>query len=371
MNTLTRRHAILNGLSSLAALTLTPRAHTWAPPAGSGATLVPLPNTKTKLFDPKQGFGAITNIRTFTDSTIFKRGNQWCMVGGGFDIKKRAIMLLSASLPAGTPLSTNRWKLTADPNDPSSALPLVMPSSPEGWDGLGGMHCPSYARGWDPAANGGAGAWQERIYYAGSSKSFVGPYTIGYLHWDGSRWNRYGSSPVFTATEPWETPTVAEPNVIYYEGKWRMWYLAGPDKEKQYPQGYAESVDGRTGWKKQMYLPGGQNVFDNAVLSANGRFESVFSRYPLLSHKVNPEDGLWWHSADRPYAEAEHWSEPTHLLSPLDGQANWHAGGVWKPSFDYSDADPTRAFVFFNGAYADAGPFPVFTLGCIECRREI
>ncbi len=137
------------------------------------------------------------------------------------------------------------------------------------------MRCPSYVRGWDPTANGGAGAWQERIYYAGSATSFAGPYTIGYLEWDGARWVRQGRAPVFTATEPWEKPTVAEPNVIYSDGRWRMWYLAGPDKAKQFLQGYAESPDGRTDWKKRIYWPGEQNVFDH-----NSR-----------AHKSNDEKG--------------------------------------------------------------------------------
>lgn len=241
MKTLTRRRAILDGLSSLAVLSLTRRADAWGPGGRSNGpvtgppeTLVPLPDTKTKVFDPKDGFGAIKNIRTFTDSTIFKRGDQWWMIGGGFDVQRRTIVLLSASLPAGAPLSGQGWKITTDANDPTAATALIPTSSPTSWDGLGGMHCPSYVLGWDPTANAGTGAWLERIYYAGSSTSFTGPYSIGYLEFDGFRWNRHGLLPIFTATEPWEMPTVAEPNVIYDQGKWRMWYLAGPNKDKQY-----------------------------------------------------------------------------------------------------------------------------------------
>jgi hypothetical protein len=80
-------------------------------------------------------------------------------------------------------------------------------------------------------------------------------------------------------------PTIAEPNVIYYDGKWRMCYLAVPDRAKQFLQGYAESVDSRTDWKKSLYFPGDENVFDNAILAANGRFESIFARFPLASRK--------------------------------------------------------------------------------------
>jgi hypothetical protein len=326
--------------------------------------LVPLPDTKVKLFDPKDGFGAIKSIRVFTDASVVKRGHQWWMIGGGFDVRKGNIVLLSASLPVGAPLSATGWSITTDPGDPTAALELVPPAAKGSWDGVGGLHCPSYVRGWDPSA----GDWRERIYYAGSSTSFAGPYSIGYLEWNGSHWTRHGDSPVFTATEPWEIPTVAEPNVIYYDGKWRMWYLAGPDKANQFLQGYAESIDGKTNWTKQVYWAGEQNVFDHSILAANGRFESIFARYPLASRKLAPTDGLWWHSSNQPSADAQRWSKATQILSPFDGQAAWHAGGIWKPSFQYSDTDPTRAFVFFDGAYAASGPFPVFTLGCIECK---
>jgi len=124
-----------------------------------------LPETKLKIFDPKDGFGAITNIRTFTDSSICKRGNRWWMVAGGFEVRKGTILLLSASLPPGTPLSAKGWAIATLPGDPTTAAALVPPSPKGHWEGAGGMHCPSYVRGWDPAANGNAGAWRERICY--------------------------------------------------------------------------------------------------------------------------------------------------------------------------------------------------------------
>jgi hypothetical protein len=38
-------------------------------------------------------------------------------------------------------------------------------------------------------------------------------------------------SPVFTATEAWEHGGVYEPNLIYHDGKWKMWYVAGSNHE--------------------------------------------------------------------------------------------------------------------------------------------
>jgi len=87
--------------------------------------LVPLSDTKVKLFDPKDGFGAITSIRVFTDASVFKRGNRWWMIGGRFDLRKGNIVLLSAALPVGAPLSAKGWSITTAPDDPAVALALV------------------------------------------------------------------------------------------------------------------------------------------------------------------------------------------------------------------------------------------------------
>jgi hypothetical protein len=51
------------------------------------------------------------------------------------------------------------------------------------WDLKGGRHCPAYLKGWDPDR----GVWVERIYYAGGANHVWGPYTIGYLEWNGSQ----------------------------------------------------------------------------------------------------------------------------------------------------------------------------------------
>src|SRR5580658_2640568 len=87
--TFTRRSALLTGLSSL--ITLPARAQSSA--AKPHSMLVPLPDTKVKLFDPTDGFGAIKSIRVFTDASVVKRGHQWWMIGGGFDVRKGNIVL--------------------------------------------------------------------------------------------------------------------------------------------------------------------------------------------------------------------------------------------------------------------------------------
>lgn len=340
------------------------------------------PVAKTKVFDPsdRTGFGTVTNIDVFTDATLMKRDGRWTLMGGVSTAAGR-LSIASASLPEGAPLSATGWRIDAVPGDPTVAALLVPDPALEAWDGRGGRHCASHVRGWDPGADGGRGAWEERIYYAGANPRFGGPYSIGYVVWDGTAWVVPDDvpQPVMTATEPWENPDgryggVYEPNLIYHRGSWRMWYVAGPpDAHGQMPHGYAESVDGRTGWRKKVYWPAEQDVFDNAVIASpkpgqvHGRgrgLETVFSRFAL---SFQPEDdwGIWWHRAARLHDTPERWGEPVQIVRANDG-SQWHALGVWKPTIAYSDTDPERAFVFFDGGFLDGGR-PNYTTGCVEC----
>ena len=142
------------------------------------------------------------------------------------------------------------------------------------WDSNGGRHCPSYARGWDPTE----GKWVERIYYAGAADNLWGPYTIGYLEWDGEMWVDQ-PEPAFTANEDWEHGSVYEPNLIYQDGKWRMWYVAGSNQEDYLIQGYAESDDGRTGWSEHVVCaPPEMKMFDFCVRQRGTGFDALFAR---------------------------------------------------------------------------------------------
>jgi hypothetical protein len=268
--------------------------------------------------------------------------------------------LYSASLPDGAPIGPSRWALTRD--EAGALQPLAPRSVSRDWDGRGGRHCPSYVRGWDPVA----GAWVERIYYAGAAENLWGPYTIGYLEWDGRQWIDQ-PCPAFVAEESWERGSVYEPNLVYHDGTWRMWYVAGSNRDGYLVQGYAESDDGRTGWRaRRPFAPPELAMFDFAVRPRGDAFEAVFARIALNPAAPSPDAGLWWCRADTPSAVLSDWSEPVQIMTAAD--RGWHAG-PWKPSFEFADADRRRALVFFDGSYrtSDPGPFPfAFTLGCLE-----
>jgi hypothetical protein len=320
---------------------------------------------ETKVFDPADGFAPVTDLLEVTDASVAKRGNRWWMVLAGQRKDDPGVHLFSASLPEGAPLASSGWNLTPDPHDPSKIALLAGHDLSNGWDLNGGRHCPSYVKGWDPHR----GAWVERIYYAGGAEQIWGPYTIGFLEWDGSTW-LHQPAPAFLANEPWEHGSVYEPNLIYHDGKWKMWYVAGSNHEDYLVHGYAESLDGRTNWSKhKVFFPSEEKVFDFCVVEGKRGFEALFSRVWVAKTSPPPRTGLWWCHAESPSSELSDWSEPVQIMTAED--RGWHSG-PWKPSFQYDERDPNRMFAFFDGLRhtGEPGPFPfVFTSGCLEINR--
>jgi hypothetical protein len=235
----------------------------------------------------------------------------------------------------------------------------------------GGRHCPAYVRGWDPAR----GEMVERIYYAGGAENLWGPYTIGFMEWDASsgRWQEQ-AEPVFRATEEWERGSVYEPNLVWADGKWRMWYVAGSNGADYLVHGYVESEDGVSGWSKpRMVFAPEEKVFDFCVVKVSGGWEAVFSRVHVGAGAPPARTGLWWccTKAKVPSPRMEDWSEPVQILTADD--RGWRTG-PWKPSVVVDEDDARKRWCFFDGIYKrakDPSPFPFnFTLGCLEFRVE-
>jgi hypothetical protein len=327
----------------------------------SGMTI----RNETKIFDPKDGFAPLADPIVVTDATVTKRGNRWWMYVAGKVMGREAIQLFSASLPEGAPLAATGWTLTRDRDDPTRVAMLAGQEASMSWDLKGGRHCPSYVKGWDPQRS----IWVERIYYAGAADHVWGPYTVGYLEWNGRHWIDQ-PAPVFAANEDWEHGSVYEPNLVYADGKWKMWYVAGSNQEDYMVQAFAESTDGRGGWTKhKVVFPAEEKVFDFCVIPGRHGYEAVFSRVWLGKAAPPARSGLWWCHAESPSADMSAWSSPVQIMTAED--CGWHAG-PWKPSVLYGETDPNRMFVFFDGLYAkkEASPFPyAFTMGCLEIER--
>jgi hypothetical protein len=318
-----------------------------------------LPGREFKVLDPRDpntGSGGAE----LADASVVNRENRYWIYLAGQAQGYGATEIYSASLPLGAPLSSQGWTLTRNPA--GELLPLAGHGFSGDWDSKGGRHCPSYLRGWDP----GRGAWVERIYYAGAAENLWGPYTIGYLQWDGAQWLDQ-AEPAFRANEEWEHGSVYEPNLVYHEGKWKMWYVAGSNQEDYLIHGYAESQDGRTGWTKhEVFAPPEMKMFDFCVRRRDDAFDAIFSRVWLGGGAPPAETGLWWSRAQKPSGKLCDWGAPVQIMSAED--RGWHSG-PWKPSFQFVGQAGARAVVFFDGAYRteDPGPFPIaFTLGCLE-----
>jgi hypothetical protein len=320
---------------------------------------------ETKIFDPADGYGSLSDPIAVTDSTVVKRGKRWWMYLAGKLKGPGATHLFSASLPDGAPLSASGWNLTPEAKDSSRIALLGTQDASAAWDLAGGRHCPSYVKGWDP----GKSAWVERIYYAGAATHIAGPYTIGYLEWNGSEWIDQ-PAPAFMADEEWEHGSVYEPNLVYADGKWKLWYVAGSNQEDYILHGFAESEDGRTGWTKhKVFVPPEEKMFDFCVLARPDGYEAVFSRVWLAQGPRPARTGLWWCRSNAPSPDVADWSKPIQIMTAED--RGWHTG-PWKPSLQYGEADPNRMFVFFDGTYRTGGPGPfrlAFTLGCRELPR--
>lgn len=317
--------------------------------------------SEVKIFDPRDASTGSGGAELL-DSTVVKRGDQWWMYLAGQAEGYGATDLYSASLPRGAELSAIGWKLT---RDSAERLTAVAGRSRSGaWDAGGGRHCPSYVRGWDPKKARSV----ERLYYAGAAENLWGPYTIGFLEWneESQEWIDQ-PAPIFTAKEDWERGSVYEPNLIYHDGKWRMWYVAGSNQQDWLVQGYAESEDGITGWSAhQMFAPPEMKMFDFCVRQRGDAFDAIFARVWLGGGIAPPETGLWSCRANTPSGKLSDWGEPVQLMTAED--RGWHSG-TWKPSFQFHQTLRNRVLVFFNGTYrtSDPGPFPfAFTLGCVE-----
>jgi hypothetical protein len=316
-------------------------------------------STEVKIFDPRDpstGSGGAELL----DASVVQRDKQWWLYLAGQAHGYGATDLYSASLPWCAPLCAGGWKLTRDAT--GGLLPLADRSFSRPWDGDGGRHCPSYVKGWDPSR----GAWVERIYYAGAAKNLWGPYTIGFLQWDGDKWIDQ-PEPAFAGNEDWEHESVYEPNLIYHDGKWKMWYVAGSNLENYFVQGYAESEDGQTSWSKhRVFAPPEMKIFDFCVRQREDAFDAIFSRVWVGKGAPPPETGLWWCRGKNPSGKRTDWSAPIQIMTAED--RGWHSG-PWKPSFQFQERGSQRALVFFDGSYrtSDPGPFPfAFTLGCLE-----
>jgi hypothetical protein len=324
----------------------------------------PESGTEVKIFDPRDASRGSVGAELL-DASVVRRNDQWWMYLAGQPDGYGATDIYSASLSPGLPLSAFGWEPNRDAV--GKLNPLAGRDSSQTWDRDGGRHCPSYVKGWNPVKR----EWVERIYYAGAADNLWGPYTIGFLEWDGEVWV-HQAAPVFAATEDWERGSVYEPNLIYHDHKWRLWYVAGSHQEDYLVHGYAESEDGISGWSEhKVFASPEMKMFDFCVRPRAGGFDAIFARVWVAQTTPPAETGLWWSRSEAPSGKLSDWSHPIQIMTADD--RDWHSG-PWKPSFQFDEQLEERALVFFDGLYrtSDPGPFPfAFTLGCLDIKLPL
>ena len=166
----------------------------------------------------------------------------------------------------------------------------------------------------------------------------------------------------FFANEYWERGSVYEPNVLYHDGKWKMWYVAGANQDDYLVQGYAESPNGRTDWSAhRTVFSAEEKVFDFCVVPApGGGFDAVLARVNVGKGDL-PKTGLWWCHTTEPSPDISQWSEPVRIAE----------AGPWKPVLVYGE-DLRKMFVFHDNTYPNTSGVGMpmhFTIDCLEMER--
>lgn len=298
------------------------------------------------------GFRPVTNLLGVGDPDVHQIDGQWRMFFGGFHTGF-ANNLFSASLPPGAPLSSNEWNITTTIARPRRAAALIDQPPKGSWDAKG-LHTPSYVVGKCPV---GDDTWaeSERIYYAGRNSGSIidnkRPISIGVLERCNGSWFRH-PDPVLTGTR--EFPSVLEPKVRYFAGKWRIWYaatprVAGKSTRPIYEIRYVESADGIRDWTEPTILFSTKEAyFDTVVTDFDDYFGAVVCRSGNLASRLNfPPQGLWWMTSATPSGNRQDWScEPLELLRADMNSENWYANGVLGPSVQHEYG---TTYVFFTG----------------------
>ncbi len=276
-----------------------------------------------------------------SDPELVKFGNKWWMFFNSIqlDFKKGLpIHVLSASLPAGEPLSASPDNWTVHP------YPAISPGPKGSWDDRT-IETTKYVFGYDPAAKKFVG----RLYYAGWPTQTKGRknYQIGFVQWDEKKrqWIKHGK-PVATGTEPWErmngTSFIGDQSVYYengpgrhgIDGMWHMWYQAvSKPKDGGISIVHVTSKDGITwGNKKRLthkvpfpnqFVKTGPFSLD--VLVKDGQY--YFAGF-LYNHDDLYKQGLWITRSSTPDGSRAGDFTDWHPLIFENNGVKWHDSGL-------------------------------------------
>lgn len=157
-------------------------------------------------------------------------------------------------------------------------------------------------------------------------------------------------TPVLTVSEAWEQTAIQEPNVLYRDGLYRMWYTGGWEHTSI---GYAESVDGLHFHKyPQPVLGNGAGSFSGSaahfsVIWHSGQYIMYFADLndPAGEHAAVSTDGI-------------HFTSPVDILSPGDADTSLANTTVWDDDTGwhmlYDSKTPADIWQMFRADGSDA-----------------
>jgi hypothetical protein len=156
---------------------------------------------------------------------------------------------------------------------------------------------------------------------------------------NGTDWERVGSAPVLSASQPWEKVAVMCPSVIWDESMrlYRMWYSGGEQYEPD-AIGYATSPDGRS-WRK---------LAANPIFKANP--EPTWESYKVTACQVLRR-GTWYYMFYIGFRDVEH--AQIGVACSLDGVTGWQrhtANPIIRPGINQWDQDACyKPYAIFDG----------------------
>lgn len=313
----------------------------------------------TKLLDMRDGYAPIRNVLGMSDPCVAHVDGRWTMFIGGMGLDAKT-NILTATLPRGDTLASDRWQFTMVPGNRWRAARIVDQPARGQWNRC--MHSVCYVEGMV------LGEPVRRLYHAGRAAETVvstgAPYRIGYLEMRDGRW--------VSRPHPLEVMGlrdhlgVLEPKVEYVDGYWHMRYLAlrdpGDDKNGEHTILYSKSADGETNWSDPVvFADAAAGFYDSVVLVDHGRpCVLALTRDSNLSGATPyPQQGVWFAASPRYSPDLADWSAPSLTVVPEYDQDGWYRNGMCSPSLRWSDHpdEPDTLYVFFVTATART-PWP-------------
>ncbi len=143
-----------------------------------------------------------------------------------------------------------------------------------------------------------------------------------------------GELPELTGNDSWTQFQVADPTVIFYEGKFHLWFNGQPSQDGDWSIGYASSDNGNDWdvYSTPVMTPDGNGTWEGtnmgspSVIVKDGHFEMYyFSGWPASIGLATSEDGIHWEKSSR-----------NPVLVP-DPNVPWMSYNLYYPSVIYHD----------------------------------